>query len=342
MWLCSHLLERKKSQYMGGGGRILRHLSVIFALTLFLNVNTASAWHWEPERIEGIVRVSADLCESSYPSVIDSLRIGASLAQYDYGEGLSTAQADISLLGTVFTLTGHFETPMNLTGCGGDSYMRSCIGLRLVADPGDGAEAYVDFSYSVEYAGNAFVGNCWAQGDVVLGGSLVADLDYSESEPESVNSIIGPLNDGDILQILGPLDPDPGPGFAQWAMYAAQTGHTLDLSIQAKILDNISAVAFPNLEQSSPQNLGNFPNPFNPQTTISFDMPEALPVRLAVYDISGRLMEVLLNDDMAHQGRNQVIWQGRDQSGRQFPSGTYFYRLKAGGYVETKRMTLLK
>ena len=63
---------------------------------------------------------------------------------------------------------------------------------------------------------------------------------------------------------------------------------------------------------------------------------------LTVYDISGRLVAVLLDNEIAQQGRNEVVWRGRDQSGRQLSSGTYFYRLEAGGYGETNRMTLLK
>jgi choice-of-anchor C domain-containing protein len=85
-----------------------------------------------------------------------------------------------------------------------------------------------------------------------------------------------------------------------------------------------------------------YPNPFNPQTTISFELPSERLVSLFIYDLSGRLVDVLLQDEVARQGRNEVIWNARDQSGRQLPSGTYFYRLEAGGYVETKRMTLLK
>ena len=86
----------------------------------------------------------------------------------------------------------------------------------------------------------------------------------------------------------------------------------------------------------------NRPNPFNPQTTISFDLPRAMEVSLKIYDISGRLVHEALADQVGHPGRNQVIWAGRDRNGRRLPSGTYFYRLKAGGYEETRRMTLLK
>ena len=86
----------------------------------------------------------------------------------------------------------------------------------------------------------------------------------------------------------------------------------------------------------------NHPNPFNPQTTIAFNLPKEMPVSLRVYDVSGRLVDVLLDDRLAQQGRNEVVWRGRDLAGRLLPSGTYFYRLEAGSFGETKRMTLLK
>jgi len=85
-----------------------------------------------------------------------------------------------------------------------------------------------------------------------------------------------------------------------------------------------------------------YPNPFNPRTMIAFDLPEEMAVNLHVYDVSGRLVDVLLDDRIARQGRNEVVWRGRDTSGRRLPSGTYFYRLEAGGYGETKSVTLLK
>jgi len=86
----------------------------------------------------------------------------------------------------------------------------------------------------------------------------------------------------------------------------------------------------------------NIPNPFNPQTIIAFDLPNRSAVDIRVFDMSGRLVRVLLDNDIYQYGRNEVAWNGRDDSGQQMPSGTYLYRLKSVGYVETKRMTLLR
>ena len=85
-----------------------------------------------------------------------------------------------------------------------------------------------------------------------------------------------------------------------------------------------------------------YPNPFNPQTTIAFELPDRETVTLQVFDMAGRLVKELIGAEVYAQGPHQVIWNGRDDSGRQVASGTYFYRFEAGSYNETKRMVLLK
>jgi flagellar hook assembly protein FlgD len=85
----------------------------------------------------------------------------------------------------------------------------------------------------------------------------------------------------------------------------------------------------------------NFPNPFNPSTTLRFDLPQAGMVELTIYDVTGRRVRTLVRETLA-AGRQEVVWQGRDDGGRQVASGVYLYKLKAGSYVETRRMTLVK
>jgi photosystem II stability/assembly factor-like uncharacterized protein len=80
----------------------------------------------------------------------------------------------------------------------------------------------------------------------------------------------------------------------------------------------------------------NYPNPFNPKTVVSCQWPVAGRVRLAVYDLLGREVAVLLDEQKA-PGRYQVEFDGTKLS-----SGVYFYRLTAGDYVETRRMILLR
>ena len=80
----------------------------------------------------------------------------------------------------------------------------------------------------------------------------------------------------------------------------------------------------------------NYPNPFNPSTTIRFELMARTPVRLAVYDLLGREMKLLVNETL-EAGIFEETW---DASG--MPSGTYFYRLTSDTFVQTKRMVLVK
>lgn len=85
-----------------------------------------------------------------------------------------------------------------------------------------------------------------------------------------------------------------------------------------------------------------YPNPFNPSTTISYDLPVAATVNLAVYDLSGKLVRTLVAADSVEAGQHNVVWNGRNEVGRVVAAGVYFYRLDAAGYTETRRMMLIK
>ncbi|MBU8922299.1 MAG: FG-GAP repeat protein [Bacteroidales bacterium] len=85
----------------------------------------------------------------------------------------------------------------------------------------------------------------------------------------------------------------------------------------------------------------NVPNPFNPSTTIRFDLPRAVRVSLAVYNVKGELIATLADGEMT-EGRKEVIWNARDVGGNAVASGIYFYRLVAGDFVQTKKMVLLR
>ncbi|MCP4291397.1 MAG: T9SS type A sorting domain-containing protein [bacterium] len=86
----------------------------------------------------------------------------------------------------------------------------------------------------------------------------------------------------------------------------------------------------------------NVPNPFNPQTTISFDLVQPAQVFLRVFDSSGRLVKTLINGELQAEGRREINWNGRDTNGRMVSAGVYFYRLDTPQFKQTKRMTLVK
>jgi len=80
----------------------------------------------------------------------------------------------------------------------------------------------------------------------------------------------------------------------------------------------------------------NYPNPFNPSTTIKYDLPKESRVKIVVYDILGREVARLV-DEMKKAGSYQVVWDAN-----RFASGVYFYRLQASNFCETKKLILMK
>lgn len=85
----------------------------------------------------------------------------------------------------------------------------------------------------------------------------------------------------------------------------------------------------------------NYPNPSNPSTEISFDLPKASVVELRIYNVIGQEVRTLANSAM-EAGQHKIVWDGRDEGGSSVASGVYFYRLTAGSYTDTKKMMLLK
>jgi len=87
--------------------------------------------------------------------------------------------------------------------------------------------------------------------------------------------------------------------------------------------------------------MGNHPNPFNPRTTIAFDLAREGRVQIAVYDLRGRRVVTLLDASRA-AGSYSVVWNGADQSGRPVASGVYLYRLLTDGVDQTRSMALVR
>lgn len=84
------------------------------------------------------------------------------------------------------------------------------------------------------------------------------------------------------------------------------------------------------------------PNPFNPRTAIGFSLPAGARVRLAIYDMGGKLVRTLLDGADLDTGRHEAEWDGRDDRGVTAAAGVYLYRLEAGEHRQTRRMVLVK
>lgn len=85
----------------------------------------------------------------------------------------------------------------------------------------------------------------------------------------------------------------------------------------------------------------NYPNPFNPTTTISFSLAQAGDTQLGIYNIKGQLVRSLVND-VRNAGNHSVVWDGKDNNGNTVSSGIYYYKMTAGKYSNTKKMIMMK
>ena len=133
-------------------------------------------------------------------------------------------------------------------------------------------------------------------------------------------------------------------------------GDEVTLNLTGELLDGTpfrvqDCVIIENNERVHPQEEGPglaalhpaVPNPFNPTTTIRYDVAEAGPVSLVVYDVAGKRVATLVNEVRSPvEGGHRVTWNGRNDRGATVPSGVYFYRLVTSGYTETRKMVLMK
>ncbi len=87
--------------------------------------------------------------------------------------------------------------------------------------------------------------------------------------------------------------------------------------------------------------VGNYPNPFNPTTSIVYDIADRSDVRISIFNSLGQLVREF-NEGVRAQGRYTLTWDGKNDAGKQAPSGVYVYQLTAGQFVQTKKMTLVK
>jgi hypothetical protein len=85
----------------------------------------------------------------------------------------------------------------------------------------------------------------------------------------------------------------------------------------------------------------NYPNPFNPTTTINFEIAKEAKVNVQIYDLLGNKVITLVNTNKL-AGAYNVMWNGLNNAGEIMPTGTYFYRITAGSFTQTKKMVLMK
>ena len=101
----------------------------------------------------------------------------------------------------------------------------------------------------------------------------------------------------------------------------------------------------PTLTHSIPEHFHlyqNYPNPFNPRTAIPFQLNSSGRISVMIYDVAGRLVRRLIDNQWYPIGEHEIIWDGKSQKGGDAASGIYLYRIQAGDFSQVRRMLLIK
>ncbi|MFA7287510.1 MAG: T9SS type A sorting domain-containing protein [Melioribacteraceae bacterium] len=153
---------------------------------------------------------------------------------------------------------------------------------------------------------------------------------------------------------IGRIVPEDGREDDHFGMAISSFGSNLFIGSRLDDVDAInngSAYSFNLMEQfpslrlkyipASFELYNNYPNPFNPVTTIRYDLPVTSRVNITVYDILGRKIIELINSEM-EAGKQQVVWNGKNSYGSEVASGIYLYRLTTSKFSNVKKMILIK
>lgn len=107
------------------------------------------------------------------------------------------------------------------------------------------------------------------------------------------------------------------------------------------LVESTTSVGENNLRISQFELKSNYPNPFNPETVISYKVAETEHIQIKIYDLLGREVVTLVNETKPN-GSYKTNWNGMNSHGLQMPSGIYFYVMEAGHFKDSKKMTLLR
>jgi len=169
-------------------------------------------------------------------------------------------------------------------------------------------------------------------------GDYAAQTSYNLLDNTGTITMRTQFSDADY--ILNPTPMHTG----NFDMYVIVTQYNTTAQVTPRMLSDFNPPTANDDEFNVPMGIalkGNYPNPFNPETTISFQMDKAAPAQVTIYNQKG---QVVKNFDLPQAGKGitSLVWNGKDDNGLSVASGVYFFRLKSGAYSSTKKMVLMK
>jgi len=302
------------------------YLVTCFCVCYICTVNSAQAFHFEFISSSGVLEARNNFGIFRTVDIVNDMSANVSCPN-------ATVSTAISVTGSLC----HINLSANASGsdpisCGSGGWV--LYRILVVADPGDYGDAYIDVSWNSVSAGTP--GREGHVDAVMRGVGSSINMDAHDGNIDAGSTVLGPFEDGNNLYYCRGIINDhasvsTGGGFGEWA----HASNTVALSIQGESMSQCDMPAGCCLFQ-------NYPNPFNPRTTIRFELPAVTSTSLRIYDLAGRLIRTLLDNDILEPGDHEAVWSGRDWSGSEVSAGIYFCRLEAGDFVEIKRMTLVR
>ena len=153
---------------------------------------------------------------------------------------------------------------------------------------------------------------------------------------KSVVDMAGSTSSSTNYSLVDAVGQSSAVGAVRSINYVTAIGFIGGIGFDTSVLEEVET-----LKPSDFKLFQNYPNPFNQQTSISYRLKTFCKVKLEIYNALGQLVAVLADGDMM-PGAYKTIWNGRDISGKDVPSGLYFYRLKAGDFEDVKKIVVLK
>ena len=167
-------------------------------------------------------------------------------------------------------------------------------------------------------------------------------IDTPISEIDSLRAVL----DLEIVLQLAAMEEDKRPLTTKYAQYQYPDIQVFDV-MHSHNWDKYNRALHQNDQETNsviaptPQIQSNYPNPFNPSTTIAFSIPETGRVRVSVYNIKGQKVKDLLNTELT-RGNHRLVWEGKDANSRNVASGIYFIKLESGGKTSIRKAMLMK
>jgi hypothetical protein len=195
--------------------------------------------------------------------------------------------------------------------------------------------AQVDYNTEIQTIFNANCTSCHMYGNASGGLTLTSysgvmtnsNSGASVVPGDHANSLLWQkVNSGDMPQNNPDLNSDEVDLIAQWIDEGA-------LEVQLSIIDETLPVTY-NLQNA-------YPNPFNPVTTLQYDLPEDALVNITIYDMMGRVIKTMVNSQQ-NAGFKSIQWNATNNLGQPVSAGLYLYTIEAGKFRQTKKMVLLK